>query len=181
MFENQMRRALMRGSALALVAGYFALSGPAFAQSSTYAFDVPAEPLSKALHDYSAISGQQIIFSDDDVAGKTAPALRGEYSSNEALNMLLAGTGLVADRSASGGVMVRSKNARAALDEGAGSGGAETVTVTGTRVTRAGFETPAPTTVVTATDLRVSGNSNLADSLDELPSMSVGLTPSAAP
>ena len=72
------------------------------AQAQTYAFDIPAEPLSTSLNDYARVSGQQIIFTNDLVAGYTSHPLHGTYDPGEALSQLLAGTGLVAERSASG-------------------------------------------------------------------------------
>ncbi|HVV27089.1 MAG TPA: TonB-dependent receptor [Rhizomicrobium sp.] len=87
MLEKTVRRALMRGSALALVAGCFAFAGSAHAQTS---------------------------LSD---------------------------------------------------------GGAESVTVTGSRVQRPGFESPTPTMVLSAGDIARSGNSNIADTLNDLPAV----------
>lgn len=109
-----MRRALLRGSALVAAAWLSGAADQALGQpAATYSFDMPAEPLSKALHDYAQISGRQIIFTQADVAAKTAPALKGRYSPDEALSRLLAGSDLVADRSPTGGVLVRPKNGRA--------------------------------------------------------------------
>ncbi|MEI9988584.1 MAG: TonB-dependent receptor [Rhizomicrobium sp.] len=109
------------------------------AQPQTYTFDIPAEPLSSSLRAFAQVSGQQIIFTDDLVAGKSAPALHGSYSVEDALKQLLAGTGLVIERAPNGAIMVRSKNAQAASNEGAALEGdsdkaVETVVVTGTLI-----------------------------------------------
>ncbi len=181
------RRVRMRGSALALalaLAWHCMVSGPSFAQaSSSDAFDIPAEPLSKALHDYAAASGRQIIFLDADVAGRTAPALKGEYPADRALDLLLAGTGLIVDRSSGAGIMVRApvKKVRAGLEERPVNLPGESVTVTGTRVMRAGFETPTPTTVLSIDDMARSGNANLYDTLADLPEVGGGLSPATSP
>lgn len=171
----------MRGSALAL-AGHCVLSSPSFAQDSSSAFDIPSEPLAKALHDYAAAARQQIIFLDGDVAGKTAPPLKGNYPPDRALDILLAGTGLAVDRSSSAGIMVRArtKTARANRDDETIGLPGESVTVTGTRVMRAGFETPAPTLILSIDDMARSGNSNLADTLNDLPEINGGLGASVA-
>ncbi|HEY2071605.1 MAG TPA: TonB-dependent receptor [Rhizomicrobium sp.] len=113
------------------------LSGHAIAQSQTYSFDIPAEPLSVALRDFARVSGQQIIFTDDLVAGKNAPGLHGDFSPEAALSQLLAGTNLVVERGPSGAVMVRRKNAQAASAKGAAhfeASGVEEVVVTGTHI-----------------------------------------------
>jgi hypothetical protein len=109
MCDKKIFRSLLHGSATGLVVGCFALSVSALAQSASHVFDLPQESLAKALLDYSAVSGQQIVFSEVDVAGKIAPALKGRHSESEALSTLLAGTDLVAEKSSSNGVMIRSK------------------------------------------------------------------------
>ncbi len=133
MQPRSMRSVWVRSTALATV--LMTLSPAAWSQTPAYSFDIPAEPLATALHDFARISGQQIIFSSDQVAGKSVAALRGEYSSEDALSRLLAGTDLVVDRAASGGIMVRPKNAEAASnDRAAEIPGVETVVVTGTNI-----------------------------------------------
>src|SRR6201999_3771655 len=99
MLRNILRRKLMLGSAFVVLEISNAIGGTASAQSSAFSFDLPSEPLARALHDYAQISGEQVVFSQGLVAGKTAPALRGQFSSEEALNRLLAGSDLVIERS----------------------------------------------------------------------------------
>jgi len=73
--------------------------------------------------------------------------------------------------------------------EGASSGGTtgdqaltgRDITVTGTRVARKGYDAPVPTTVLTVDDINRSGNSNLIDTLDELPQINGGLGVSTVP
>src|SRR5258708_38311401 len=117
MSQVNTRRSLLHSTAL--VGGLCAAlwGGAALAQAQTYSFDIPSEPLSTALREFARVSGQQIIFTDDLVAGKNAPALHGSYSTDDALARLLSGTTLVVERSPTGAIMVRSKNAQAARDE----------------------------------------------------------------
>jgi iron complex outermembrane receptor protein len=82
----------------------------------SYRFDIGAETLSQALRNYGQISGQQIIFTEDLVEGKTVPALRGEFTAEEALQRLLKGTGLTAERSPSGALMIRHQLDRTSAD-----------------------------------------------------------------
>src|ERR1700722_11491852 len=107
------RTALLRNSALigSLCAALW--TGAALGQAQTYTFDIPKEPLSQALREYARVSGQQIIFTDDLVAGKTASPLHGSYAPDEALSRLLAGTSLVAERSTNGALMVKPKKEQA--------------------------------------------------------------------
>lgn len=48
----------------------------------------------------------------------------------------------------------------------------EAVTVTGSRLARTGYETPTPVTVIGEADLASSGQPNIADFVNELPSVS---------
>ncbi|WP_217430259.1 STN domain-containing protein, partial [Sphingomonas bacterium] len=77
---------------------------PAWAQTRT--FDIAAMPLGQALRTVSQSSGKQIIFADSLVRGKTAPRLRGPYTADAAIGMLLASSGLVARTAPSGAIMV---------------------------------------------------------------------------
>jgi outer membrane receptor protein involved in Fe transport len=93
---------------------------PGNAAEKTYAFDIPAESLGQALTDFSQVSSQQIIFSETLVKGRKTGGVHGNYTANQALALLLSGTDLKIEASASGVLMVQSKNVRAALNnEGA--------------------------------------------------------------
>ena len=50
--------------ALVAATALVAVSTAASAQSGTYAFDIPAQPLSQALKVFARTTGQQIIFND---------------------------------------------------------------------------------------------------------------------
>ncbi len=131
------RGALLLSSALSGML----LFGPsnALAAEQTYQFDIPTEPLGQALTDFSRISSQQIVFSEDFASGHKTHGLRGRFTASEALAQLLAGTGLQAEPNASGVLMVRPKNFQAAGNEAANSAKSqssddlETVVVTGFR------------------------------------------------
>ncbi|MDR3506383.1 MAG: TonB-dependent receptor [Caulobacteraceae bacterium] len=58
-------------------------------------FNIPAEPLSSALNQLAVQSNHEILFSPALTAGRPSDGLRGDYSVEEALGRLLAGTGLV--------------------------------------------------------------------------------------
>ncbi len=173
------RRSLLRSTALVGSLCFALWSAAAVAQAQTYSFDIPAEPLSSALREFARVSGQQIIFTDDLVAGRSAAPLHGSYSADDALSRLLAGTALVVDRSSSGAIMVRLKNAQAASNEGvANSNSIETVTVTGTHLRDT--ETLTPVTTITSSDLTRQGYSTLSEALAQMPQNSgAGVTASS--
>lgn len=84
-------RAAVRLSTLA--AGIL-LACAAHAQGTPLRFDQGAEPLDRALAAVARQAGVQVFFASGLAAGRTAPALRGEYTAREALERLLAGSGL---------------------------------------------------------------------------------------
>jgi iron complex outermembrane receptor protein len=118
MIKATSRRSLFQSTALA---GALALSlaGTAVAQERVY--NIPAQSLAASLRDYGIASGEQVIFAEAVVKGRQAPPLQGAYSSAEALTMLLAQSGLVAERSATGGIMIQ----KAAADPQGGSAAGE--------------------------------------------------------
>lgn len=59
------------------------------------ALDLPAQPLDQALQALSRQSGAQIIFPTELAAGRRAPALQGTLTVRQALDRLVAGSGLV--------------------------------------------------------------------------------------
>lgn len=60
-------------------------------------FDIPAQPLAKALKQFAAHSNQPTLFRGEMVVGRTSSTVRGRYSPEAALRLLLEGTGLVAE------------------------------------------------------------------------------------
>jgi iron complex outermembrane receptor protein len=78
----------------------------AYAQGRSFHFDIANQSLSQALRNFGHISGQEVIFTEDMVAGLAA-TLEGDFTAQAALDQLLQGTGLVAERSPSGAIMIR--------------------------------------------------------------------------
>lgn len=96
------RRHLWMGPVLALITvliGVLPVSAqPAPSGQSdggqSMAFDIPAQPLTSALHSFAETSGLQVSFPSDMAAGVSSPALNGTYTPEAALQLLLSGTGL---------------------------------------------------------------------------------------
>ena len=156
-------------------------SGSSFAQARSYDFDIPEQSLSASLRDFARICGEEIIFTDDLVSGKTAAPLRGSYSADEALSRLLAGTGLFVDRSISGAVMIR-KDTRAEQQFRPRPNPVdpvvqpENVVVTGTLIVANGYQAPTLVTTVTTEDLLRDTPESIPAGLEQLPqfTMSAG-------
>jgi iron complex outermembrane recepter protein len=102
------RKKRMRGApGLAAVCAVGVLStGVAQAQDRSYHFDIGNQSLSQALRSFAHVCGQEVVFTEDIVAGQ-ATSLKGDYTVHDALDRLLRGTDLVAERSVSGAIMIR--------------------------------------------------------------------------
>lgn len=87
----------LRWSGLVIATGIWPLAlSPdiAIAQTRALSFNIPAQPLDKALFDYTSQSGQQVIYDGGAIAGKTGKAVKGPLTRQQALQKLLEGTGL---------------------------------------------------------------------------------------
>jgi iron complex outermembrane recepter protein len=73
---------------------------PLFARERpvTRAFDIPGSDAVTALKRFTEQSGNQVIFLEDALENTFTPAIKGEYTPSDAMQRLLAGTGLKADR-----------------------------------------------------------------------------------
>lgn len=167
--------------------------------SQRHKFDIPPQPLSSALRQLSTQSGIRILFPYDEVAAIRSRKIDGWLSTSDALNRLLAGTGLrrseagagvialalPANRSASrrsamgvqlaqmsyGGNVIPAAMAPSAENEDV----SQPIIVTGTRqTTRTVAESLAPIDVLGAKDLEASGKQSVRDLLGTLvPSINV--------
>lgn len=80
-----------------LLAGPQFLAAPATAQeraAEPMTFDIPAQPLDQAVTELASRAGLSIGGDAALLSGKQAPALKGEYTPRQALERLLAGTGV---------------------------------------------------------------------------------------
>ncbi|WP_175404959.1 TonB-dependent receptor [Marinomonas sp. FW-1] len=74
-----------------------ALTPTVYAESisaETYSFNISAGPLAKAINDFAAISGVYLGGNGQLLQGKNTQGVEGNYSARQALDLLLAGTGL---------------------------------------------------------------------------------------
>ena len=61
----------------------------------TYEFDIPSKPLPRAIADFSAVTGLQVLYTETSTYDHTASALRGAFTARQALDRLVAGSGLI--------------------------------------------------------------------------------------
>jgi hypothetical protein len=65
------------------------------APTTPIAFDVPAQPLASALETYGSLSGLQVVYESSLARGRLSTVVKGTFTPEVALRMLLAGTGLL--------------------------------------------------------------------------------------
>jgi len=95
------------------------VSAQAAADAGKHRFDIPAQELAAALQQLSAQSGAAMLYAEQAAAGKTAPALHGEFSVEEAVRRLTAGSGLNYRIDASGTVTLQPGGSSSATTLGA--------------------------------------------------------------
>lgn len=93
--------------------------GGALAQDGRISFDVSSQPLTKALHAFSAATGIEVLVDARHAANCHSPGVKGSMAPHEALEMLLVGSNLVAHEFGSGTVTLRTATVLAERTSGA--------------------------------------------------------------
>lgn len=173
-----------------------ALSLLAFAAEPTRRFDLPAGEASQTLKRYAAQAGREIVFSPAQVGDITTRAVQGELPVREALDLMLADTGLAVTEDARTGVLAVSRApASASVETGSASETPSTdsasfsgrvepgivklekVEVTGSRIRSIlGEQGINPVLTFTRADIEKSGVTSLSDLRALIPQLSVGNT-----
>lgn len=96
---GRFNHALLSCSALAMLAGPLPIAavhaaGDAQVAARHVQLDLPAQALDQALTSFADQAGLHLLFTTRDVAELQSPALRGNYSIEQALQQLLAGSGM---------------------------------------------------------------------------------------
>lgn len=110
-------RAAMAALPLALAAAFAVMPPSARAQAPTsavVAYDIPPGPLAQTLNRFAQESGTAIVIDTAKAQGLQSPGLRGSYTPQDALNRLLASTGLAARTTPSGFVIDKTPAAASA-------------------------------------------------------------------
>lgn len=94
--------ALWLGLAIASVAS----TSPAHAREGRARVDIPSQALSTMLTQIGRQTGTDIVFASADVSGQWAPAVRGAYTPQEALDIALRSTALSARRTLQGAYLI---------------------------------------------------------------------------
>lgn len=70
------------------------LAPPLWAQEARIGYDIPSQPLARALMRFSQVSGMQVFFDPAALRGKTSPGAQGALTRSQALAAVMAGSGL---------------------------------------------------------------------------------------
>ncbi len=117
-----LRQALLMSAAAFGLSMGAAVAPPAYAQEATRTYDIPSQDLDDALREFGRQTGRDVLFTPDAVAGKRSGALVGQMTERQALESLLAGSGLRFEQTASGGYAVQDPTSPTRLgDAGAAS------------------------------------------------------------
>ena len=109
-----------------------------------YDFDIPSKPLPQAIVDLSAVTGLQVLYAGSSADDHTAPSLRGAFTERQALDRLVAGSGLRYRYTSANAVTLE----RVAMQMGEGPARLGPVTVTGARFATPISEIPTAITIV---------------------------------
>lgn len=170
------RLATALGLALGLWLGLAAFTVQA--QPQAHQYTLPSQPLGTALNQLAVTADRQLLVPPELVRGRTAPALTGRYTVEEALKRLLAGSGLSYRITGSGVITIvaappeRSRpRAKPIGDTGAVEEEVtelETITVTGTNIR--GVENPStPIIKLSRKDIQQSGVGTVEELIKLLP------------
>lgn len=144
--------------------------------SETRAFDIPAGPLSNSLDQFAAQSGWHVEYDRTLVRGHSAARYQGTAPVLVVLEDLLAGSGLTFHVSAPGTVIVGGAESTAAAPTSAASSAPgtqstqlATITVTGSRIQRPGYDTLESISVTHAEQIENRGYTNALQALQATP------------
>jgi outer membrane receptor protein involved in Fe transport len=151
---------------LAVAAGAIAFSTAVSAQANQRQdYDIPAEALGDALTTISRLSGREIVFSADAAQGKASERLKGNYTADEAVRLVLHGSGLLAEFRRDV-ILIRGRAGPSGEVTRVATDGSE-ILVTGTRIR--GVGATSPIFAASRNDIELGGRSSLGDFIQTIP------------
>jgi outer membrane receptor protein involved in Fe transport len=159
---------------LSSVAGFVLVAAASFAPfapviaaeaTDTAKYDLPAQNLETSLNEVRRISGNHIGFDKEAVKGHKAPILKGAFSAEQAVIILLRGSGFHA-RVTDHSILIERGDKRSEAIQGEPTS-ADEIVVTGTRIR--GTVPAAPVIAATASEIRGAGLNDLGAYVRSLP------------
>lgn len=162
----------LRTCALAALLLWGGSSLAADAVMPRHAIHQPAQPLADALRAIARQTGSSLIFDPDAVRGLNASAISGQFTTVEAIERLLQGTGLTLTVQSDGALVVRPAPARSGASAEPDS--MQKIEVTGSRLRRIDRDAAVPLNVYSREDIEKSGQPSLGRFLAGLNEVSMG-------
>lgn len=163
----------VRRTVLAILACTWVGAQAAYAQS-TYQFDLPAQSLADALRAVGHQTGTNILFDKQTLLRLRAPALKATLTAAEAIERLLAGTGLIVQKSADNTVLVRADQVEpSSIESGTGTDLDQVVVSAQKKGQERLQDTPVPVTAVKTQALVDNGDLRLRDYYTRVPGFDV--------
>jgi iron complex outermembrane recepter protein len=181
-----------RKLATALILGAMGATAaePAFAQDiqqisdERIEFDIAAQPLTSALSEFARQAHVNALYFSDDLRGLASPVLRGSYTRQQALDLLLARSGYNGRISGGNLVLIQEQTSRPQRESAATSGADSTeandarqdeeeIVVTGTRI-RGAVPAGANLLSIDRDEIEESGRTTVQDLLQTLPQVFPG-------
>ncbi len=165
---------------LACTTGVLALSLAAGVAAGDQAnFNIQPQPLSEALIAFYQQSGKTVMVAEELVAGKTAPAVRGNMAPEQALAVMLAGTGLDYQAGADGSITIFHSTASDSMSSSSNneenvSFVLEEIIVTAEKRAESLQDVPVAITAYSSEGLKARGLSTPQDLQFATPGLSIG-------
>lgn len=138
----------------------------ALAQERSFDFTIPAGSLDDALKRYARTTGRQVLYRSITVEGRRSAGVSGRADAEQALDRLLAGSGLVARRPSPGVIIIEAQPTTPAVSTSASDMPSDVI-VTGTNIRDAASTTAVRT--ISRRELQASGRATVADVIAALP------------
>lgn len=155
------RSALLLGAAALGMSAASAALTLAYAQEATRTYAIGPQELDDALREFGRQTGRDILFSPYAVVGKRSPGVQGQITERQALDALLAGTGLTYQQTPSNGYAVQDPASPTQLGN-AEAEPSEEIVITGSRLPRS---EASPVVTVDSSDLEERGITSVGDAL----------------
>lgn len=133
-------------------------------------FEIPAGPLDVVLTEFERISGLKIIVSQEGIRKVASPGVSGVYTSEQALNNLLVGTGLTYRFNSIKAVSLDLKNVATSIDV---TTSVDILASTMPKFSEAPLDTPQTITAVSQEVMQQQGTTTLRDALRNVAGISL--------
>ena len=185
---HTMRTLFRLGSLVSLLAAI--LTTTFAADNSVKSYDLPSSDAATVLKQFSEISGRETLFAAEVVRDVRTQSIKGNYTAQDAISRILAGTGLSVVIDEKTGAFAIRKNEKQSIESNfskaipvattsSGEGTAvklKKYEVLGTRISQTDVEGPSPVSTYTAETIESSGALTLSDFLATVPQTYGGIS-----